>query len=171
MIDDSPSCHRRVLCATNIAFWVFWCPCILAAEESLWISFMHWKTWRKSRTFIHTDHSLKKKNFHTYSWKLTKVHAQLAGPGVGGEFGPYRQSERNALYKQYVEKLLKSGNVYRCFCSNEVLKYHKAQCWFHASQLIYLFINQHSICLDKIASYHTIVVVDAGATVINETYN
>lgn len=113
----------------------------------------------------------KKKNFHTYSWKLTKVLAQLAGPGVGGEFGPYRQSERNALYKQYVEKLLKSGNVYQCFCSNEVLKYHKAQCWFHASQLIYLFINQHFICLDKIASQHTIVVVDAGATVINETYN
>ncbi|XXG74487.1 hypothetical protein AAC387_Pa07g3194 [Persea americana] len=47
------------------------------------------------------------------------------GPGVGGEFGPYRQSERNALYKQYVEKLLKSGNVYRCFCSNEELEQMK----------------------------------------------
>ncbi|XP_077215734.1 glutamate tRNA synthetase isoform X2 [Tasmannia lanceolata] len=44
------------------------------------------------------------------------------GPGVGGEFGPYRQSERNALYKQYAEKLLKSGDVYRCFCSNEELE-------------------------------------------------
>ena len=42
------------------------------------------------------------------------------GPDVGGEFGPYRQSERNSLYKDYAEKLLDSGAVYRCFCSNEV---------------------------------------------------
>jgi hypothetical protein len=42
------------------------------------------------------------------------------GPDVGGEFGPYRQSERNSLYKQYAEKLLDSGVAYRCFCSNEV---------------------------------------------------
>lgn len=44
------------------------------------------------------------------------------GPGVGGDFGPYRQSERNSLYKQYAEKLLDSGHVYRCFCSNEELE-------------------------------------------------
>ncbi|KAL0423008.1 UNVERIFIED_CONTAM: Glutamate--tRNA ligase, chloroplastic/mitochondrial [Sesamum latifolium] len=44
------------------------------------------------------------------------------GPGVGGDYGPYRQSERNALYKQYAEKLLQSGHVYRCFCSNEELE-------------------------------------------------
>ncbi|XP_010461351.1 PREDICTED: glutamate--tRNA ligase, chloroplastic/mitochondrial [Camelina sativa] len=43
------------------------------------------------------------------------------GPGVAGDFGPYRQSERNALYKQYAEKLLESGHVYRCFCSSEEL--------------------------------------------------
>ncbi|KAG8383320.1 hypothetical protein BUALT_Bualt04G0000200 [Buddleja alternifolia] len=40
------------------------------------------------------------------------------GPGVGGNYGPYRQSERNALYKQYADKLLQTGHVYRCFCSN-----------------------------------------------------
>ncbi|RYQ88041.1 hypothetical protein Ahy_B09g095484 isoform B [Arachis hypogaea] len=44
------------------------------------------------------------------------------GPGVGGDYGPYRQSERNSLYKQYAEKLLESGQVYRCFCSNEELE-------------------------------------------------
>ncbi|GMH16315.1 hypothetical protein Nepgr_018156 [Nepenthes gracilis] len=44
------------------------------------------------------------------------------GPGVGGDYGPYRQSERNALYKQYAEQLLESGYVYRCFCSNEELE-------------------------------------------------
>lgn len=44
------------------------------------------------------------------------------GPGVGGDYGPYRQSERNSLYKQYAEKLLESGHVYQCFCSNEELE-------------------------------------------------
>ncbi|KAK1424096.1 hypothetical protein QVD17_19408 [Tagetes erecta] len=44
------------------------------------------------------------------------------GPGVGGDYGPYRQSERNDLYKQYADKLLQSGQVYRCFCSNEELE-------------------------------------------------
>ncbi|KAK6920397.1 Aminoacyl-tRNA synthetase, class I, anticodon-binding [Dillenia turbinata] len=44
------------------------------------------------------------------------------GPGVGGDYGPYRQSERNPLYKEYADKLLQSGHVYRCFCSNEELE-------------------------------------------------
>lgn len=43
------------------------------------------------------------------------------GPGIGGDYGPYRQSERNSMYKEYAEKLLNSGHVYRCFCSNEEL--------------------------------------------------
>ncbi|KAL2455145.1 Glutamate--tRNA ligase [Forsythia ovata] len=44
------------------------------------------------------------------------------GPTVGGMYGPYRQSERNALYRQYADKLLQSGHVYRCFCTNEELE-------------------------------------------------
>ncbi|RZS00392.1 hypothetical protein BHM03_00030089 [Ensete ventricosum] len=47
--------------------------------------------------------------------------AKSTGPSVGGDYGPYRQSERNSLYKEYAEKLLESGAVYRCFCSNEVI--------------------------------------------------
>ncbi|PWA60904.1 glutamate tRNA synthetase [Artemisia annua] len=47
------------------------------------------------------------------------------GPGAGGEYGPYRQSERNDLYKQYANKLLNSGQVYRCFCSNQELEQMK----------------------------------------------
>ncbi|KAL3684264.1 hypothetical protein R1sor_002286 [Riccia sorocarpa] len=50
------------------------------------------------------------------------------GPDIGGEYGPYRQSERNEIYQQYVEKLLKSGNVYRCFCSDEELEAMRAEC-------------------------------------------
>ncbi|TFK28428.1 glutamyl-tRNA synthetase [Coprinopsis marcescibilis] len=39
------------------------------------------------------------------------------GPGKGGPQGPYFQSERLDLYKDYSKKLLESGHAYRCFCS------------------------------------------------------
>jgi glutamyl-tRNA synthetase len=37
------------------------------------------------------------------------------GPEVGGEYGPYFQSQRSKLYQQAVEKLLDSGKAYRCY--------------------------------------------------------
>ena len=40
-----------------------------------------------------------------------------AGPdAIGGDFGPYVQSERMAIYKQYAEQLVAEGHAYRCFC-------------------------------------------------------
>ncbi|MCH8088012.1 MAG: glutamate--tRNA ligase [Chloroflexi bacterium] len=39
------------------------------------------------------------------------------GPEVGGEFGPYFQSERLDIYHQYAEKLLGQGDAYHCYCS------------------------------------------------------
>ncbi|CAM8935558.1 unnamed protein product [Rhodiola kirilowii] len=44
------------------------------------------------------------------------------GPDIGRDYGPYRQSERNSLYKEYAKKLLQTGQVYRCFCSSEELE-------------------------------------------------
>ncbi len=43
------------------------------------------------------------------------------GPDIGGEFGPYIQSERKPIYKEYAEKLVKSGHAYYCFCTKERL--------------------------------------------------
>jgi len=43
------------------------------------------------------------------------------GPDIGGSLGPYRQSERTALYTESVQKLLQSGQAYRCFCSSRHL--------------------------------------------------
>ena len=43
------------------------------------------------------------------------------GPDVGGEYGPYVQSERKDLYKPYAEQLVKEGKAYYCFCSKERL--------------------------------------------------
>ncbi len=39
------------------------------------------------------------------------------GPDKGGPFAPYRQSERLATYKPYVEQLLAQGNAYHCWCT------------------------------------------------------
>ena len=44
------------------------------------------------------------------------------GPGVGGDYGPYRQSERKALYKQYADQLLESGWAYYAFDTPEELE-------------------------------------------------
>ncbi|MCY8094347.1 glutamate--tRNA ligase [Bacillus haynesii] len=41
---------------------------------------------------------------------------------VGGEYGPYRQSERNDIYKTYYEELLEKGLAYKCYCTEEELK-------------------------------------------------
>ena len=43
------------------------------------------------------------------------------GPDIGGEYGPYVQSERLGLYKPYAEQLVKEGKAYRCFCTKERL--------------------------------------------------
>lgn len=44
------------------------------------------------------------------------------GPDVGGDFGPYVQSERKNMYLPYAEQLIKEGKAYRCFCSKERLE-------------------------------------------------
>ena len=43
------------------------------------------------------------------------------GPKSGGNYGPYRQSERKAIYKEYIEKLIERGGAYYAFDSNEEL--------------------------------------------------
>jgi len=48
------------------------------------------------------------------------------GPGVGGAHGPYTQMERLGLYKEWSERLIKSGHAYRCFCTKEELDAQRA---------------------------------------------
>ena len=44
------------------------------------------------------------------------------GPDVGGPFGPYRQSERAAIYREHCDRLVEAGHAYRCFCSEQRLR-------------------------------------------------
>ncbi len=44
------------------------------------------------------------------------------GPDVGGPHGPYRQSERSGIYRDYAAKLLAEGHAFKCFCTPERLE-------------------------------------------------
>ena len=44
------------------------------------------------------------------------------GPDVGGEHGPYVQSERKEIYMEYAKRLVELGHAYYCFCSKDRLE-------------------------------------------------
>ncbi len=58
-----------------------------------------------------------------------KIHSSLKAYGIvndegvetGGDYGPYRQSERLEIYKKYSEELITKGKAYYCTCSKERL--------------------------------------------------
>ena len=49
------------------------------------------------------------------------------GPDCGGDYGPYRQSERSELYTQYAQQLVDAGKAYPCFCTPERLANLRAE--------------------------------------------
>lgn len=49
------------------------------------------------------------------------------GPDVGGEYGPYSQSERFGIYPEYAQKLVDAGFAYECFCTPEELDAEKEE--------------------------------------------
>ncbi len=49
------------------------------------------------------------------------------GPDVGGEYGPYTQSQRFDIYPEYVQILLDKGFAYECFCTPEELEAEKEE--------------------------------------------
>jgi glutamyl-tRNA synthetase len=49
------------------------------------------------------------------------------GPDAGGDFGPYRQSERREIYQSHIARLLEDGHAFHCFCTIERLDQVRAQ--------------------------------------------
>ncbi len=49
------------------------------------------------------------------------------GPDVGGQYGPYRQSERSSIYAHYVAQLLDGNHAFKCFCTPERLHAMRAE--------------------------------------------
>ncbi|WP_048601086.1 glutamate--tRNA ligase [Rubeoparvulum massiliense] len=46
---------------------------------------------------------------------------------IGGEYGPYRCSERLPIYQEYVQRLIESGHAYYCYCNEEELEEEREQ--------------------------------------------
>ena len=59
------------------------------------------------------------------------------GPDVGGAYGPYRQSDRLAIYREHAERLLSEHKAYLCFCSEEELQRERERANAEHRQPIY----------------------------------
>ncbi|WP_298532250.1 glutamate--tRNA ligase [uncultured Algibacter sp.] len=64
------------------------------------------------------------------------------GPGKNEKFGPYRQSERKHLYKQYANDLIASGNAYYAFDTSEILDFHRKDHEAKGKTFIYNWHNR-----------------------------
>ncbi|MAY52992.1 MAG: glutamate--tRNA ligase [Flavobacteriaceae bacterium] len=64
------------------------------------------------------------------------------GPSNGGNFGPYRQSERKDLYRSYADQLLESGHAYYAFDTSEALDAHRKQHEAEGKTFIYNWHNR-----------------------------
>ena len=64
------------------------------------------------------------------------------GPGKNEKFGPYRQSERKHLYKQYADELIASGNAYYAFDTAETLDFHRKDHEAKGKTFIYNWHNR-----------------------------
>ncbi len=75
------------------------------------------------------------------------------GPGKNEKFGPYRQSERKHLYREYAEQLIASGNAYYAFDTAESLEHYRKDHESKGKTFIYNWHNRklllNSVSLSK----------------------
>jgi len=75
------------------------------------------------------------------------------GPGIGGNYCPYRQSERKDLYIEYINTLINSGHAYYAFDSAEKLDFHRKDHESKGKTFIYNWHNRlkldNSLSLNK----------------------
>jgi len=64
------------------------------------------------------------------------------GPVSGGTYGPYRQSERKDLYRNYADQLIENGNAYYAFDTSEALDAHRKQHEAEGKTFIYNWHNR-----------------------------
>lgn len=68
------------------------------------------------------------------------------GPDVGGNFGPYIQSERQEIYREHAQKLVETGAAYHCFCTKERLDGLRQECEARGAVFKY---DKHCMHLSK----------------------
>jgi glutamyl-tRNA synthetase len=71
------------------------------------------------------------------------------GPSKDGQFGPYKQSERKHIYKQYAEQLVKTGNAYYAFDTADELDKHRKN---HEAQGKTFIYNWHNRAKGKLVN-------------------
>ena len=59
------------------------------------------------------------------------------GPDVGGNYGPYTQSQRFDIYPKYIQELLDKGFAYECFCTPEELEAEKEEATKNKQAYVY----------------------------------
>lgn len=64
------------------------------------------------------------------------------GPGIGGQYGPYRQSERKALYQQYALKLVETGWAYYAFDTPDALDEYRKKEESEGNTFVYNWNNR-----------------------------
>lgn len=85
------------------------------------------------------------------------------GPGKNEKFGPYRQSERKDLYKQYADRLVGSGNAYYAFDTPESLDYYRKDHEAKGKTFIYNWHNRHLLSNSLVlTAEETQAKIDAG---------
>ena len=68
------------------------------------------------------------------------------GPDIGGDYGPYVQSERMGMYMDYAKELVEKGEAYYCFCTKERLESLKES---NAEGAAFAKYDRHCLCLSK----------------------
>ena len=85
---------------------------------------------------------------------VEKIYSSMAaaglkydeGPDVGGDYGPYIQSQRKDLYLPYAKQLVESGHAYYCFCTKERLDQARAEAEKKGENFKY---DKHGLHLSK----------------------
>ncbi len=67
------------------------------------------------------------------------------GPGKEGKYGPYRQSERKHIYREYADKLVESGKAYYAFDTTEELDAHRKDHEEKGKTFIYNWHNREKL--------------------------
>lgn len=77
--------------------------------------------------------------------RMTGLHHD-EGPDIGGEYGPYVQSERMGMYMDYAKELVEKGEAYYCFCTKERLESLKES---NAEGTAFAKYDRHCLGLSK----------------------
>lgn len=77
--------------------------------------------------------------------RMTGLHHD-EGPDIGGEYGPYVQSERMGMYMDYAKELVEEGEAYYCFCTKERLESLKES---NAEGAAFAKYDRHCLGLSK----------------------